>query len=177
VDAFVSGAGTGGTIAGVSAFLKSQRAGIRVFLVDPPGSSLYNKVERGVLYARVEAEGTRLKHPFDTITEGIGLNRLTANFAAASIDGAFQGTDREAVEMAAHLLRWGPPAAVPPLGQGACRRGFARAGLCGTRRNEFMPQHPHETPAPWLIRPSTCPPPHPSPRTGRTACGWAAAPP
>ena len=44
VDAFVSGAGTGGTIAGVGAALKQRRPGVRVFLIDPPGSSLYNKV-------------------------------------------------------------------------------------------------------------------------------------
>lgn len=105
VDAFVSGAGTGGTIAGVSAALKRRDSKVKVFLVDPPGSSLYNRVTRGVLYAREEAEGARLRHPFDTVTEGIGLNRLTANFAAAGVDGAFKGSDREAVEMAAHLLR------------------------------------------------------------------------
>lgn len=105
LHAFVSGAGTGGTIAGVSCYLKERNPGVKVFLVDPPGSSLFNKVTRGVLYTREEAEGTRLKNPFDTITEGIGLNRLTANFAAARVDGAFKGSDREAVEMAAHLLR------------------------------------------------------------------------
>lgn len=44
LDAFVCGAGTGGTIAGVSTFLKQQCASIQVFLIDPPGSSLYNKV-------------------------------------------------------------------------------------------------------------------------------------
>jgi len=105
VDAFVSGAGTGGTIAGVSAALKERNPAVRVFLVDPPGSGLYNKVTRGVMYTREEAEGKRLRNPFDTITEGIGINRLTANFNLACIDGAFKGTDREAVEMAAYLLR------------------------------------------------------------------------
>lgn len=44
LDAFVSGAGTGGTIAGVSMALKSKHAGAKVYLIDPPGSSLYNKV-------------------------------------------------------------------------------------------------------------------------------------
>lgn len=65
------------------------------------------QVTRGVLYTREEAEGTRLKNPYDTITEGVGLNRLTANFQEALplVDGAFRGSDREAVEMAAHLLR------------------------------------------------------------------------
>lgn len=38
---------------------------------------------RGVAFARVEAEGKRLRHPCDTITEGIGINRLTANFLQA----------------------------------------------------------------------------------------------
>lgn len=54
---------------------------------------------RGVLYTHEEAEGRRLKNPFDTITEGIGINRLTKNFAMAKLDGAFKGSDKEAVEM------------------------------------------------------------------------------
>ncbi|CAI6006854.1 unnamed protein product, partial [Closterium sp. NIES-64] len=105
VDAFVAAAGTGGTIAGISCYLKEQNPGVKTFLIDPPGSSLFHKVTRGVLYTRQEAEGKRLRNPFDTITEGIGINRLTANFNAARIDGAFRGTDREAVEMARYLLR------------------------------------------------------------------------
>lgn len=68
-------------------------------MIDPPGSGLFNKVTRGVMYAREEAEGQRLKNPFDTITEGIGINRLTKNFMMAKLDGAFRGTDMEAVEM------------------------------------------------------------------------------
>lgn len=77
---------------------------IKCFLVDPPGSGLYNKVTRGVMYTKEEAEGKRLKNPFDTITEGIGINRITKNFAMAKLNGAFRGTDREAVEMARLLL-------------------------------------------------------------------------
>lgn len=52
-----------------------------------------------MLFTREEAEGTRHKNPFDTITEGVGLNRLTANFDRSQIDGAFKCSDREAVEM------------------------------------------------------------------------------
>ena len=44
LDGFVCGAGTGGTIAGVSKRLKQLKKSIQVYLVDPPGSSLYNKV-------------------------------------------------------------------------------------------------------------------------------------
>lgn len=51
------------------------------------------------MYTREEAEGRRLKNPFDTVTEGIGINRITQNFKMVELDGAFQGTDIEAVEM------------------------------------------------------------------------------
>lgn len=54
---------------------------MQVALVDPQGSGLYNKVTRGVMYAKEEAEGKRLRNPCDTITEGVGVNRVTANFA------------------------------------------------------------------------------------------------
>jgi len=126
VSAFVCGAGTGGTIAGVSNYLKSQKPAVKVFLADPPGSSLHNKVAsalracsrrystsrlcatlrcetaqvvRGVLFTSEESEGKRQKNPFDTITEGVGQNRLTANFARAQVDGSFKCSDQEAVDM------------------------------------------------------------------------------
>ncbi|KAK4794208.1 hypothetical protein SAY86_012202 [Trapa natans] len=105
LDAFVAAAGTGGTVAGISRFLKEKNPNVRCYLVDPPGSSLFNKVTRGVMYTKEEAEGRRLKNPFDTVTEGIGINRLTENFKLAELDGAFRGTDIEAVEMSRYLLK------------------------------------------------------------------------
>ncbi|KAM7250646.1 hypothetical protein ACFE04_022529 [Oxalis oulophora] len=57
------------------------------------------------MYSKEEAEGKRLKNPFDTVTEGIGINRLTQNFTMAKLDGAFRGTDKEAVEMSRFLLK------------------------------------------------------------------------
>lgn len=56
------------------------------------------------MYTREEAEGRRLKNPFDTITEGIGINRLTENFKQAELDGAIRGSDLEAVEMSRFIL-------------------------------------------------------------------------
>lgn len=56
------------------------------------------------MYTKQEAEGRRLKNPFDTITEGIGINRMTQNFMQAKLDGAFRGTDMEAVEMSRSAL-------------------------------------------------------------------------
>ncbi|XP_020530398.1 cysteine synthase 2 isoform X3 [Amborella trichopoda] len=87
--------------------LLEKKNDIKCFLIDPPGSGLYNKVTRGVMYTREEAEGRRLKNPFDTVTEGIGINRLTKNFMMARLDGAFRGTDMEAVEMSRFLLKNG----------------------------------------------------------------------
>ncbi|KAG5053454.1 hypothetical protein JHK87_005652 [Glycine soja] len=98
-------AGTGGTVAGVSKFLQEKNPNIKCFLVDPPGSGLFNRVTRAVMYTKEEADGRRLENPFDTITEGIGINRITRNFAMAKLDGAFRGTDREAVEMSRFLLK------------------------------------------------------------------------
>lgn len=56
------------------------------------------------MYTKEEAEGKRLKNPFDTITEGIGINRLTKNFLMAKLDDAYLGTDKEAVEMSRSVL-------------------------------------------------------------------------
>lgn len=56
------------------------------------------------MYTKEEAEGRRLKNPFDTVTEGIGINRVTENFKLAELDGAFRGTDKEAVEMSRSVV-------------------------------------------------------------------------
>lgn len=56
IDAFVSGAGTGGTVAGVSSVLKSRDPRIQVYLSDPPGSSLYNKVSLKNNQTKTQAE-------------------------------------------------------------------------------------------------------------------------
>lgn len=88
-------------------FQQEMNPKIKSFLVDPPGSGLFNKVTRGVMYTREEAEGRRLKNPFDTVTEGIGINRLTQNFMMAKLDRAFRGTDIEAVEMSRSVLFFG----------------------------------------------------------------------
>ncbi|KAI0743980.1 PALP-domain-containing protein [Daedaleopsis nitida] len=106
IDAFVSGAGTGGTIAGTGQYLKSKKKGVIVALSDPDGSGLYNKVKFGVMFDRKEAEGTKRRHQVDTVVEGIGINRLTHNFdlALPIIDEAFRVTDAEAVAMSRYLV-------------------------------------------------------------------------
>lgn len=118
VDAFVSGAGTGGTISGVGVFLKKRLGdnNVRLVLSDPEGSGLFNKVrcawERlacsspdpsltidacsqvkyGVMYSSQEREGSKRRHQVDTVVEGIGINRITHNFLLGHpyIDDAYQ---------------------------------------------------------------------------------------
>ena len=93
VDGFVCSSGTGGTIAGVSSFLKEKNKDIKIYLSDPSGSSLYNYVENGEL----KSEG-------NSITEGIGSSRVTANFAKATIDGAFSISDHESLPVLFDLI-------------------------------------------------------------------------
>lgn len=92
LDAFVSGAGTGGTIAGTASYLKMHLPDVRVVLSDPEGSGLYNKVKFGVMFDHKEMEGRKRRHQVDTVVEGIGINRITENFAKALdlIDDAFR---------------------------------------------------------------------------------------
>jgi cysteine synthase A len=92
IDAFTCASGTGGTFAGVSHFLKSKRRTVRCVLADPPGSSLYEYVRSGAL----KATGS------GSITEGIGIGRITANLEDAPIDAALHIEDSETV---GHLYR------------------------------------------------------------------------
>ena len=106
LDAFVAGAGTGGTVSGVALALKPQLQSLKVILADPQGSGLYNKIKYGVMFSSTEAEGTRRRHQVDSIVEGIGINRLTANFSAGmnSIDDAIKVNDLQAMRMARWLV-------------------------------------------------------------------------
>jgi cysteine synthase len=46
-----------------------------------------------------------LKNPFDTVIEGVGLNRPTKNFNEAIIDDAYKIKDIEALHMAHYLIQ------------------------------------------------------------------------
>lgn len=94
VSAFVAAAGTGGTIAGVSRFLKEKNPNIHIRLVDPMGSGLYSYLTTG-----------EIKSTGSSITEGIGIMRLTANFKEAKIDDAVQVNDGEMISMLYHLAQ------------------------------------------------------------------------
>jgi cysteine synthase A len=95
IDVFVTSSGTGGTLAGVSEFLKSKNRAVRCVLADPPGSSLYELVKNGAL----KSTGS------GSITEGIGIARITANFKDAPLDDAVHIEDGETVKFVYRLLR------------------------------------------------------------------------
>ncbi len=94
VDVLVASCGTAGTLSGTSRFLKEKNPKLEVILVDPYGSGLYSQVKEG-----------QLASTGGSITEGIGIMRLTANFKRAVVDDAVRVTDQEMIEMLYHLAR------------------------------------------------------------------------
>jgi len=94
IDAFVSAVGTGGTMAGVSRYLKAKKPSVHVRLADPFGSGLYSYLKSG----QMASTGS-------SITEGIGIMRVTANFKEAVIDEAVQVSDQDMISMLYHLAK------------------------------------------------------------------------
>jgi len=86
IDGFICSVGSGGTIAGISKFLKEQKSNVTIGLSDPLGSALYNFYQNGEL----KSEG-------NSISEGIGQGRITENLNCAKIDKAYQVSDEEAL--------------------------------------------------------------------------------
>ena len=71
---------------------------------DPPGSALYNRVKHGVMYASQQQERSARRHRYDTMMEGVGIDRVTANFGRALVDDAVRVDDSESIAMARQLL-------------------------------------------------------------------------
>jgi cysteine synthase A len=84
VDGFVSAIGSGGTLVGVSSFLKERNPDLKVGLADPMGAALFNWYTRG----EMKAEGS-------SITEGIGVARITGNIEGFAPDHCYQVADEE----------------------------------------------------------------------------------
>ncbi len=95
LDAFVAATGTGGTLGGISRYLKRQDRKVHIMLADPQGSSLYHWLRHGELKATGPG----------SITEGIGIGRVTANLDGSPIDDALHVTDIECVTKVYRLLR------------------------------------------------------------------------
>ena len=94
VDAFICAVGTGGTLAGTGMALKERNPKIIISLADPLGAALHSFYTTG-----------ELSSCGDSITEGIGQGRITANLEDAPVDQSFQIPDEEALPICLDLLK------------------------------------------------------------------------
>jgi len=95
IDGFICSVGTGGTLAGTSRALKERNKDIVIACADPHGFAMYELFKHG------QAKST----PGDSITEGIGLGRVTPVIETARVDDAFLISDEEAVTVIYELLQ------------------------------------------------------------------------
>ena len=113
VDGFICAVGSGGTLAGVGMYLKSRSDAVQIGLADPGGAALYGYYAHGEL----KAEG-------NSITEGIGQSRITANLEGAPVDHAFRVPDEEALSVLYDLIQH----------EGLCLGGSAGINIAGAIR-------------------------------------------
>ncbi len=114
IDGFICAVGSGGTLAGVSTFLKEKKNSVTIGVADPRGAAMYNFFDHG------EAKVT----PGGSITEGIGLARVTAIVEQMKVDKAYLIPDEEAVPMVFDLLEH----------EGLCLGGSSGINVAGAIR-------------------------------------------
>ena len=94
IDAFICSVGSGGTLAGTGMFLKQRNPKIVIGLADPLGSAMHSFYKTG-----------ELSSWGDSISEGIGQGRITANLEDTQIDLSYQISDEEALPICFDLLK------------------------------------------------------------------------
>ena len=114
IDGFICSVGTGGTLAGTSRYLKEKHTGIVNACADPHGFAMYELFKNGA------AKST----PGDSITEGIGLGRVTPVIETAKVDDAFLISDEEAVKVIYDLTEH----------EGLCLGGSTGVNIAGAIR-------------------------------------------
>ena len=114
VDAFICSIGTGGTLAGVAAYLREKKKDIVIGVADPRGGAMYNLFAHG--QAKVSEGGS--------ITEGIGLGRVTPIIKDIKVDKAYLIPDEEAVPLIFDLLEH----------EGLCMGGSTGINIAGAIR-------------------------------------------
>ena len=95
VSAFVAAVGTGGTLAGVSTYLKEQNPNIQIVCADPYGAAMWSWFTNGNLETN---DG-------DSIAEGIGQGRITKNIEGIKVDLAYRIPDQAGLTIVYELLR------------------------------------------------------------------------
>jgi cysteine synthase A len=114
VDGFICSVGTGGTLAGASAFLREKKRDIVIGVADPRGAAMYHLFKDG------EARATE----GGSITEGIGLGRVTPIIDGLKVDKAYLIEDTEAVPLIFDLLEH----------EGLCLGGSSGINVAGAIR-------------------------------------------
>jgi cysteine synthase A len=94
IDGFICSVGSGGTLAGVSRYLKEKKKDVVIGVADPRGAAMYHLFKDGE--AKLTEGGS--------ITEGIGLGRVTAIVKEMIVDKAYLIPDEEAVPIIFDLL-------------------------------------------------------------------------
>jgi len=111
VDGFICAVGSGGTLAGVA--LALQPKGVKIGLADPEGAALHAFYTTG-----------RLESPGNSITEGIGQGRITANLEGFTPDFSYRIPDLEALPLVFDLL----------ADEGLCMGGSSGINIAGAMR-------------------------------------------
>ncbi|MDI3471419.1 MAG: Cystathionine beta-synthase [Pseudolabrys sp.] len=114
IDGFICSIGTGGTIAGTSTFLREKKKDIVIGVADPRGAAMYNYFDHGEVKP---TEG-------GSITEGIGLGRVTNIIEDIKVDKAFLIPDEEALPVIFDLLEH----------EGLCLGGSSGVNIAGAIR-------------------------------------------
>ena len=113
IDGFICAVGSGGTLAGVAQALRARSQDVRIGLADPEGAALYNYYAHG-----------ELKSAGNSITEGIGQGRITANLEGLTVDNPYQIPDAEALPYIFDLLEH----------EGLCVGGSSAINIAGAVR-------------------------------------------
>jgi cysteine synthase A len=114
VDGFICAIGTGGTIAGVSTFLREKSKSVTIGVGDPHGAAMYHLFKDG------QPKAT----PGGSITEGIGLGRVTPIIEDIKVDKAYLIPDEEALPLIFDLLEH----------EGLCLGGSSGINVAGAIR-------------------------------------------
>jgi cysteine synthase A len=123
IDGFICSIGTGGTIAGASTYLREKKKDIVIGVADPKGAAMYN------LFAHGEAKASE----GGSVSEGIGLGRVTSIIQDIKVDKAYLIPDEEAIPLIFDLLEH----------EGLCMGGSTAINIAGAIRlaKELGPGH------------------------------------
>ena len=114
VDGFICAVGTGGTLAGTSQYLREMKKDVVIGCADPKGAAMYT------LFSTGEAKATE----GGSITEGIGLGRVTPIIDGLKVEKPYLIPDEEAVPIIFDLLEH----------EGLCLGGSSGINVAGAIR-------------------------------------------